>query len=209
MSIGLRVIRHPKLRRSGMWARAMFMPLLRSSARRRGIGFAINMSLLTELLFPVARKADASPIRCFILAVLLLFLCAATQAQTYSLGWGHVASGGGQGTAGSYTESGSIGLAGVSSWTSPLIYFNSQPQSITTVAGTTAAFTVLVAGTPPISYQWRRNGTNLTDGGNISGATTAALTLNNVQMPDSGSLDVVVSNPDGSITSSAATLRST
>jgi large repetitive protein len=151
-------------------------------------------------------KPALRPRECVLFVLMLLFYCAATQAQTYSLGWGYVGSGGGQGTAGSLTESGSIGLGGVSIWTSPLIYFTSQPQSVTTVAGTTVAFTVAVAGTPPISYQWRRNGTNLIDGGNISGATTAALTLNNVQVPDGGSLDAVVWNSDGSITSSAATL---
>jgi len=51
---------------------------------------------------------------CVLCLILLLLLCPATQAQTYSLGWGHVAGGGGQGTAGSLTESGTIGVAGVS-----------------------------------------------------------------------------------------------
>jgi len=36
-------------------------------------------------------------------------------------------------------------------------------------------------GTEPLSYQWRRNSTNvLSDGGNLSGTTNATLMLNQV-----------------------------
>jgi hypothetical protein len=56
-----------------------------------------------------------APLRFFVVLLLLaLFLCATAQAQTYSLGWGTVAAGGGQGTTGNATLSGSIGVAGVS-----------------------------------------------------------------------------------------------
>src|SRR5206468_408055 len=35
----------------------------------------------------------------------------------------------------------------------------SQPASLTQNAGTTAAFSVVAAGTPTLTYQWKKNGT--------------------------------------------------
>ena len=63
-----------------------------------------------------------------------------------------------------------------------------------------AVFRVAAIGATPFSYQWSRNGSPIT------GATTAALTLANVQLGDAGSYTVRVSNGNGSATSSAATL---
>jgi hypothetical protein len=60
------------------------------------------------------------------------------------------------------------------------------------------------ANGPSLSYQWRKNGAALTDGGTISGATTAALTVGSVFPSAAGSYDVVVSNTHGSATSVAA-----
>jgi len=75
-----------------------------------------------------------------------------------------------------------------------------QPRSQTNVPGTTVTFSVTAVGSPPLAYQWRRNGSDLTDGGNVSGATTSALTLANVSEADAASYDVVVSGY-GSVTS--------
>jgi len=75
-----------------------------------------------------------------------------------------------------------------------------QPQSQTVAAGTSPAFNVLAAGTRPLVYQWRFNGTSL------PAACSSALTLTNVQVTDSGSYDVVITNLHGSTTSSAAIL---
>ncbi len=82
-----------------------------------------------------------------------------------------------------------------------------QPQSRTEDYGATAAFGVTAAGAPPFSYQWRKNGAALTNGGNVSGATTNALALTSVSWLDAGAYSVVVSNGLGnSITSVVATL---
>ena len=63
------------------------------------------------------------------------------------------------------------------------------------------------AGAPPFSYQWRKNGADLTNGGNISGATTNTLTLTNVSWLDAGGYSVVVSKGAGnSVTSVVAML---
>jgi len=69
----------------------------------------------------------------------------------------------------------------------------SQPASRTSLVGSTAAFTVAADGAPPLTYQWRRNGTNLVNIGNISGATSPTLILSSVTLADGASYDVVVS----------------
>ena len=82
-----------------------------------------------------------------------------------------------------------------------------QPQGRTNVAGTTATFSVSAIGNQPFAYQWRRFGTNLLDGGIISGSKTNVLTLLNVQLGDAATnYLVVVTNVAGSVTSTLATL---
>jgi len=81
-----------------------------------------------------------------------------------------------------------------------------QPQSQAVSSGGTVSFTVAASGTAPLSYQWRKDEVNLSDGGNVSGAATPLLTLSNVQSTDAGSYDVVVSNAAGPVPSLAAQL---
>ena len=86
-----------------------------------------------------------------------------------------------------------------------------QPQSRLKMVGNTARFSVTAIGAAPLTCQWRKNGVNLADGAQpsgatISGATTDDLTLANVQMSDAGSYTVVVTNSYGSVTSSVAAL---
>jgi len=77
----------------------------------------------------------------------------------------------------------------------------SQPASPTVTAGQTASFSVAANGTAPLSYQWRKNGTN------ISGATSSSYTTPATATADSGStFSVVVTNSAGSATSNNATL---
>ena len=81
-----------------------------------------------------------------------------------------------------------------------------QPTSQSVAEGVNVSFTVTVTGTAPLTYQWRRNGTNLLNGGSLSGATSSTLTLNNAQPAQAGIYTVVVSNPAGSVNSSNALL---
>ena len=100
-------------------------------------------------------------------------------------------------TGGQY--SGSSGLVeSVASVGPPFI--TGQPQSLTVAVGANAGFSVTAIGTPPLTYQWRKGGVD------ISLATNATLNLSNVQVADIGSYDLVVTNGLGSVTSSAATL---
>lgn len=82
----------------------------------------------------------------------------------------------------------------------------SQPASRTNVAGTTALFTVTASGTKPFSYQWLKDGTNVVEGGDVSGASSSTLRLANLQLDDAGNFAVVVTNNSGSVTSSVAVL---
>jgi hypothetical protein len=91
------------------------------------------------------------------------------------------------------------------------------PVSQTVPSGSTASFNVTAGGTAPFNYQWQVNNgtgfTNLTNGGNISGANTNVLTITGVAasyvQPNwnwAGNYRVIVTNSVGSITSSPATL---
>ncbi len=78
-----------------------------------------------------------------------------------------------------------------------------QPSNQTITAGQPATFTVTATGTPPLSYQWQ----NAATGANISGATSSTYSIANTPLADNGlTFQVVVTNPAGSITSTAATL---
>ena len=79
-----------------------------------------------------------------------------------------------------------------------------QPANQTVSVGQSATFSVLATGTPPLQYQWRRNGAP------IVGATGSSYTTPATVIVDSGSsFTLVVTNVTGSITSSAATLTVT
>jgi hypothetical protein len=71
---------------------------------------------------------------------------------------------------------------------------STEPVSLTLYTNRSASFTVTASGDPTISYQWRRNGSNLSNGGNISGATSPTLSVANVSTSDAGSYDCVVAN---------------
>jgi hypothetical protein len=76
-----------------------------------------------------------------------------------------------------------------------------QPANQTVTAGQTATFSVVAAGTAPLSYQWRKNITN------ISGATAASYTTPATTTADNTTkFNVVVSNSVNSVTSTQATL---
>lgn len=81
-----------------------------------------------------------------------------------------------------------------------------HPVNTIRAAGLTASLNVTASGSPPISYQWIKEGTNLLNGGNISGATTPSLFVSDLQASDWGRYAVIVSNNYGSATSSVATL---
>jgi uncharacterized delta-60 repeat protein len=81
-----------------------------------------------------------------------------------------------------------------------------QPRSVTSALGGVATFNCLVGDAEPISYQWFRGNTALTDFGNVSGSASYTLTVSNVARTDLGNYFVVVADSFASITSSVAVL---
>jgi hypothetical protein len=81
-----------------------------------------------------------------------------------------------------------------------------QPSNVATCLGTSASFSVLAAGNPAPTYQWQLNGNPLTDGGEISGSTSATLTINPVNGADLGSYTCVLTGSCGMKTTNAAML---
>ncbi|MEI6607091.1 MAG: leucine-rich repeat protein, partial [Verrucomicrobiota bacterium] len=86
----------------------------------------------------------------------------------------------------------------------PLI--TTQPVSLAVNRGSTAIFTVTATSSVQVSYQWRKDGSILSNGGSISGAATATLNVTNVQATDVGAYSVVVSNVFDTVTSTTASL---
>jgi autotransporter-associated beta strand protein/YVTN family beta-propeller protein len=76
----------------------------------------------------------------------------------------------------------------------------SQPQSLRVNQGDASRFSVVAAGFRPLSYQWRRNGTNL------NAATAAYYTVAMASTNDGGQYSAVVTNAYGTTTSGVAVL---
>jgi hypothetical protein len=81
-----------------------------------------------------------------------------------------------------------------------------EPAAETTNSGATATFSVFATGAAPLSYQWMRGATVLSDGGNIVGSSTSALSIMNCSQTDAVTYSVLVTNAYGSTNSSSATL---
>ncbi len=86
----------------------------------------------------------------------------------------------------------------------PRIVTHPVPQFAAT--GSNVIFTVAAAGSPSLTYRWQRNDINLDDNAKVAGATTPNLTLLNVALADAANYRVVVTNAQGSVSSSNATL---
>jgi len=87
---------------------------------------------------------------------------------------------------------------------SPVI--TNQPAATTVTLGGNAAFNVGVSNTAGVSYEWRKDGVVLVDGGTVSGATTPTLTITGATLADLGHYRVRVSNGVGSLYSANAPL---
>jgi len=86
-----------------------------------------------------------------------------------------------------------------------------QPQPVATPVGTSASFTVATNGGTPISYQWQRNGVNLTNGTlpsgtTITGTTTPSLSLSAVTDAVAGNYRCVITTLCGALNTSTAAL---
>jgi hypothetical protein len=81
-----------------------------------------------------------------------------------------------------------------------------QPVSQVANLGNTVGFQVAATGTAP-TYQWKKSGVALTNGGDFSGTTTPDLSVHVTTPADVGVYTVTVSNLAASVTSAGAALR--
>ena len=111
-----------------------------------------------------------------------------------------------------YTKNGSLVRGQDRAWVDQVAFgqlpptITAQPASQTVDAGTTVAFSLTASGTPPFAYQWQFNGTNLTNGANLAGATTARLVLTNVQLTHAGRYTCLLTNSAGTAVTAQAEL---
>jgi gliding motility-associated-like protein len=89
----------------------------------------------------------------------------------------------------------------------PATVITVQPANQTVCEGNPVSFTVTASGTAPLGYQWMRGGVNLVNGGNISGATSATLTIDPAMTADAGTdYSVMISGACPSVASANVTL---
>jgi hypothetical protein len=81
----------------------------------------------------------------------------------------------------------------------------SQSNLQTLCPGGIATFTVDVIGTPPMSFEWRKDGVSIAVAENES-ASTATLTIRNVSIADNGRYDCIIRNGCTLLTSTPAPL---
>lgn len=89
-----------------------------------------------------------------------------------------------------------VAIVPVPAGTAPFISRSPAPVTVS-VAGS-ATLSGQGIGTLPLTFQWLKNGTPL------AGATSAALTLSNIQKPDEANYALVVNNSFGAVTSAVA-----
>lgn len=84
---------------------------------------------------------------------------------------------------------------------SPILpVITTQPADVTVDATASVTFSVTATGTPPLSYQWTK------DGAELAGANAATLTIASVHALHAGEYRVTITNAAGSVTSRAAIL---
>jgi hypothetical protein len=86
-------------------------------------------------------------------------------------------------------------------------HLTATPAQQIFTTGADVVLSVVAGGGGSFTYQWRKGTNNLTDGGNVSGATNATLTLTGLAPADSGLYSVVVVGPTNTFTSPDALLQ--
>ncbi|WP_272941485.1 PQQ-dependent sugar dehydrogenase [Pedosphaera parvula] len=75
-----------------------------------------------------------------------------------------------------------------------------QPVGFTLTASKSNSLSVKAFGSTPLSYQWRKNGTNLLN------ASNSSISFTNLQAADTGSYSVLLSNSGGTLLSASASV---
>jgi|GEM_PF-1039523 len=85
------------------------------------------------------------------------------------------------------------------------VIITTQPSNDKVCEGGIVGFNVSATGTA-LTYQWKHNGINLVDGGNISGANTINLVIDPVSIGDAGTYTCEVTGTCSSVNSDAVSL---
>ncbi len=146
------------------------------------------ISLTLALTVTANGTTQKSPLNAFILApgagVIEQALYSSTGTTAAQEGW-------------SYLTSGTVGgapvasLAPLSGLTMPV--FTLEPKSTTATNNGSAILRATASG-GELQYQWQFNGSNLTDGGGISGSTSSNLVINPVLFANAGVYSVTITN---------------
>lgn len=107
---------------------------------------------------------------------------------------------------GSFSDAGGAGTPFLARWGPEQVHFTQHPVALSRCVGDAAGFSAAATGDGMLLYQWRRDGVPLNDGGHISGANSATLTLDPVGQVDAGEYDVIVSSGACARTSQSAAL---
>jgi len=76
----------------------------------------------------------------------------------------------------------------------PAVEFTQQPEGAVVDAGGTLSFSAALADDTGVAFQWRRDGVDLVDDMNVSGAQTASLTVDNAGIADVGAYVLIATN---------------
>ncbi len=81
-----------------------------------------------------------------------------------------------------------------------------QPSAQSVILGSNLTLTATSTGTAPLTFQWRKNGTNLVNDLRISGADSNSINISAVTVADAGLYSVNVSNVAGQTNSETAAI---
>lgn len=82
-----------------------------------------------------------------------------------------------------------------------------EPTNLVVSPGSNAFFSANAISYYPITFQWQFDGTNLSDGEQITGSTNSVLNISDAQPANIGQYQVIVANDYGSVTSTVAILN--
>jgi len=104
------------------------------------------------------------------------------------------------------------GQTNVINYTYEILYQDSpavlkQPVVQAVILGQSAQLSVVTVGAPPITFQWQKDGVNLTDDGRVSGSTSNILQIAGVIAGDLGKYQLAMTNPCGTGSSQPIQLR--
>ncbi len=81
-----------------------------------------------------------------------------------------------------------------------------QPAAQNVCSGSNASFSVSASGQGTLTYQWRKNGANMSNGGHYSGCTTATLSVTGADGNDVANYSCAVTDSTGTTNSNQAAL---